>query len=181
MKKIVLVLAATLATVGLFSCSNGLYDANPDADYSNIPNPIVPIDNSPAKEGQIKFKLYDEYELYSNAYFMELGASRMITGLRTGTTNNYVISFTITDYSGVGEYSGLNDKVTATYIVFKDTTIIKTSQVQQSLFPESHITLEVKEDTGDRLTGTFEFKGINDFGGGDSIVVSEGTFNVKKQ
>lgn len=125
---------------------------------------------------------YKSMEISSSATVASLSKTKNLTIV---ATNSQGKSFTITifGYTGAGTYplGGTTITNTATYMETDITNPTNTTIWQAPYEDKKAGEVVIKEETADKVIGTFEFKAQSTTGSKTIKTVTEGAFNLKKQ
>ena len=187
MKKILFTfLFAACAAMGLSSCMNGDYDANPLNANSNA-NPLLNTGSGGsgggsnagiAAKNEIRCLLNGSAIVLSDAKWQDL-IIRLFNGSKpTANNGSDVVAFGLAGYTGAGTYTfGEGMFSTGRYSItdFFATPIMKDYTTNA---PGGGGELIVTSDTNDEMKGTFSFVA---FYQSDKVTVTNGSFYVTKQ
>lgn len=107
MKKLLFAFALTsVVCIGIYSCNNGAYDANPDTDHSAVLNPITgDSSGTSAYLGSMNAVLNNRKKLFEPAFYYKIDNSYyLVARVQDDTTLERVIRITFADYGGPKEY-----------------------------------------------------------------------------
>lgn len=190
-----------VAAAGLMlpACNNGPYDANPDANDDNIPNPLLPGNVS---LGTIRADIDGNTIYFYPAVYSGMAEGglnmRIISAISDyGTADQKIISLQIGSYHGAGTYvSNEHNLITETGILYTVTDATNNNNVKTRHDSYTRIeglggiTIEVVSDADERMRGTFSgvlYRQILEDNGAyvtdvtDSIVISNGVYFASKQ
>jgi hypothetical protein len=178
------------AAMGLSSCMNGDYDANPNA-VSSAPNPLNNNNGGSGGSGggggstggTITCKVDGTNYTFTQATYNVIGSMYTIAGGNSDGTNGRTISLTISSYSSPKAYSIPADAA-GSYGVFPlSNTSNVTSYSTAAVGAPGTGTVTVTSDANNRMKGTFSFNANKLMGSASagSVSVTEGNFDVPKQ
>ena len=180
MKKILFISAfAACAAMGLSSCMNGDYDANP-LTVNSGGNPLIPINpgggSTPgvAAKGEIRFRLNGSNYTLTGTYFD--GSPRIMSGGFSYAGGEKQVGFTIDVYNGVGTYTITETDNHARYTLrdFNATPMDKDYMTDQ---PGGSGEIKVTSDANNEMIGTFHFTAFNN---GEKVELTDGSFDLPK-
>lgn len=113
MKNVVLASVLILmASMTIFSCNNGAYDAHPDTDLSSALNPESPDSGGVnlylgSMEGRVNSRKY----VFTPAFYYidDAGVYRFVARVKDDTLFNRTLRFSISNYNGVDTYKANAD------------------------------------------------------------------------
>ncbi len=173
-----------VSSLAISSCNNGLYDADPTTNNSNVGNPFNQNNGGLAALGTITAKLDGNKINFTSANYLDTLGSVLISGMNGAVPNFSQLDLNILSYSGVKKYEDLNgpDQLNLTYIQLQNLAF---NFFHSTDGTHSKITIDVTEEQDNTIKGTFS--GIlyyNDLTGAENvnnkIEVTEGSFYVKK-
>ncbi len=181
MKKFILsALAYTCMGFAFVSCNNGDYDANPDTNHNNVPNPLNP-DNSPGNNvGDIVAKINGDQKVFKGTAKDTLGML-YLTGFTGTSFPMQGIRLGFLNYEGVKVYSSTDmpQTVAGGYSLLNSAMDVK-DYIVTGFEDGGRLKLEVTEDKDNKLKGTFEGVFYNMVDDNDSVVISEGKFYLQR-
>jgi hypothetical protein len=185
MKKVLFAsLFAACASIGLSSCMNGDYDANPNGTNSGA-NPLntggTGGTGGGGATGNITCKVDGTTYTFSGKWGA-VGSQRVMSGSMSDNGTGRTAGVTITNYTGAKTYN-LATEGSGNYSFFpmsnpSDATTYSTASVAA---PGTG-TVTVTSDGNDRMKGTFSFTASKLMGSGNpaSVTVTDGTFDLPK-
>ncbi len=182
MKKILFISAfAACAAMGLSSCMNGDYDANPDT-VNTGGNPLTPVNpgnggSTPgvAAKGEIRFRLNGANYTLTGQYVD--GSPRIMSGGYMYTGGEKQVGFIIDNYPGPGVYviTETDNRGRYTLTDYNSTPISKDYLTSN---PGGGGEINVTSDANDEMIGTFHFTA---FYNGEKVELTDGSFDLPKQ
>lgn len=169
-------LLCTLAvgTLAFSACNNGIYDANPDTDNSNIGNPlnVGDLGGTAGGSGYIKANFTGTVRTFNPANWVDTSGLRMISG--TTPDGHYGISFMLAGYSGAGYYNATS---------FMYTVADGSGSVTMfSLSGTDTMHFSVYTDDGNNMVGNFYGTAVQSFPSGTFNFqnIYDGAFDIPK-
>ena len=167
----------------LASCNNGDYDANPDASYADIDNPMMPPNKGVPEKGQFIAKVSGAWRVFTNASYVALGGQRFITGSYQSQGKSNVVQITLNGYDSAKSY----DITAGNLAVFSSVPTANPADVTQ-YSTESPVqtgsgNVTVTTDANDEMKGTFYFTAYKELpieSSSEKIIITEGRFFVPK-
>lgn len=181
-------LIALVTGFTMVSCNNGAYDADPENDYSDMPNPLDPANSPGNMLGTFTCKVNDVVVNFTGAYALDTLGSFYITGgsfLGDDLAKFDVLSMKFREYKGPGVYSvsDSTDDINPGYAKFRGVGDVTDYDFFDGY--NCYFTVNVTEEKDKKLRGTFEgvlLKTENMFDPDttDRMFITEGKFHVKK-
>lgn len=185
MKSTFIGLLAAAAFGGLIGCSKA-YDSDPDTNLSTSNNPVAPV--TTAGSGQIICRVGKLTQKFNNAFWVDaLGADqKQITGINQLGNNFNVLTLILNNSAGIATpHTYGNDSAGAQFLVRRvsDSALLSGAATYPLRGKRGYAVITLTDNANNILVGSFNFKAyISDTAGRtvDSVVATEGTFNVPK-
>ncbi len=198
MKKVLFTsLFLACAAMGLSSCMNGDYDANPNANNGTT-NPLANNGGGgsggggggtgggsgpgTAAKGEIRFRLNGSSNVtFTGSNYTIVGTTDpLISGGNTGTTGSTTINVFILNYTGPGTYAFTGTSATSTHGTYTISPFGSSDDTYNTATgtPTGTGQVVVTSDANNELVGTFSFTAYNSTGG--KTDVTSGSFDVVK-
>lgn len=113
MKNVVLAsVLMVIASLTIFSCNNGAYDAHPNTDLSSALNPESPDSGGVSVYlGSLEGRVNSRKQVFTPAFYYidEGGTYRFVARIKDDTLFHRTLRFSIANYNGVDTYSANAD------------------------------------------------------------------------
>lgn len=189
MKKFFLfALLVASAGFGLESCSNGDYDANPNTNNSNVGNPLNPGGSGGLSTGTIKAKLNGTEAVFDKSGGYVILSTTSSIGAFRGTVPGPEydgLSLLIDGFDGVKTYTDGEQFPIGATILYNKIKNENPTDIWNNTIATGRATIKVAKYENNNIQGTFEgviyYTGPGSANPNDSIVVTDGQFNVNKR
>lgn len=165
------------ASLGLVSCNNGVYDAQPAVNNSAAGNPLA--NGGVASKGQIVGTVNGTKRVFGTAYYLLSGSLLAMQGVQVVDNINHGITMSIDNYNGVGTYTMSGSAIKGIYTELNSNMEFREYNTSSTATPGyGSITVT---DAGDEIKGTFTFTAYNFNFVPNTADIINGTFDLTKQ